>query len=132
MERLSLVPADCPPSAGVDAFLQVAGAIDLSGERLNELARFIRQWGDDDEREILREEEWAVGLSLDPIDGDRRSAVLGGAVILALASEIMVRFWRRELALPPLTIEQARHPTLRYSSADIDRMRRTGWTVRRS
>lgn len=77
--------------------LVLAGDIPASAVRYERARRYIYTWGDDHERGTALRIHDAVVLERADPDGDRRAQHLQEAVMVALATEVMERYWREEV-----------------------------------
>lgn len=71
----------------------LAGDIPASTVRYERARHYVYQWGDDRERGSALAIHEAVALERSDPDGDRRALHLQEAVMVALATEVMERYW---------------------------------------
>jgi hypothetical protein len=96
MER-NLEPVELRPKQAVDAYYAIVAVSYTPRVRAQLLSRYVNDWGQDEDRRVLLDFEQALGWAEDPVDGDVRDATLDREVIAALATEVMVRYWRVEM-----------------------------------
>ena len=71
----------------------LAGDIPASAVRYERARHYVYQWGDEHERTTAMRIHEAVALERGDPDGDRRAQHLQEAVMVALATEVMERYW---------------------------------------